>query len=137
MAVIRVEVVTPESMVVDGRAQTLIAPGAWGEFNVLPGHTPFLTSLKTGSIRYINAEGIERQVFITEGFIEVLPDKVTVLAEVAERRRNISLTRAEAAYQRALERLKHIKDENIDMDRAHAALVRAAVRIHIAHTRRG
>ncbi|MDL2285840.1 F0F1 ATP synthase subunit epsilon [Desulfococcaceae bacterium OttesenSCG-928-F15] len=135
MAVMKVEIVTPESVVVDGRAQTFVAPGAHGEFGVLPGHTPFLTSLKTGAIRYINADNIERQVFIKEGFIEVLPGKITVLAEVAERRMNISLKRAEAAYQRALERLKHIEDKNIDHDRAHAALMRAAVRIHMVHTK--
>lgn len=135
MPVIKVEIVTPEKIVVETRAKILVAPGSYGEFGVLPGHTPFLTSLKTGTLKYTNAEGIDRQVFIKEGFVEVLPDKVTVLAEVAERRRNIDLERAEAAYQRAAERMHHVEDKDIDHERAHAALIRASVRISMAKRR--
>ena len=84
---IRLEVVTPEKSVVSEDVQIVMAPGAMGEFGVLVGHTPFLTTLKIGTVRYTDANGKERFVFINGGFAEALPDKVTVLAESAERKR--------------------------------------------------
>ncbi|MBU4176203.1 MAG: ATP synthase F1 subunit epsilon, partial [Actinobacteria bacterium] len=86
---IRLEVVTPETSVVSEDAQIVVAPGALGEFGVLIGHTPFLTTLKLGMLRYKDANGVEKCVFISGGFAEALPDKVTVLAESAERRRRL------------------------------------------------
>ena len=99
------EVVTPDRSVVDEEAQMVVAPGEYGEFGVLIGHTPFLTTLKTGMLRYKDKAGGERIVFINGGFAEVLPDKVTVLAESAERRRDIDVERAKTALKRAEERL--------------------------------
>ena len=81
-------------------------PGSEGEFCALKGHTTFLTSLKIGTIRYQDAAGNERMLFVNGGFAEVLPDKVTILAESAERRKDIDLTRAKEAQARAERRLK-------------------------------
>jgi F-type H+-transporting ATPase subunit epsilon len=130
---ITLEVVTPEKVVVSEAAQIVAAPGSLGEFGVLAGHTPFLTNLKTGVIRYTDANGTERFVFVNGGFAEALPDKVTVLAESAERRRDIDLERAKAALERAQKRLEEDRSkEDIDFARARAALERALVRIKLA-----
>jgi F-type H+-transporting ATPase subunit epsilon len=127
------EVVTPEKIVVSEDTQIVAAPGSLGEFGVLAGHTPFLTTLKTGSIRFTDADGQEHYVFVSGGFTEALPDKVTVLAESAERKRDIDLERAKAALQRAEQRLAADRSQqDIDFARAKAAMERAMVRIRLA-----
>jgi F-type H+-transporting ATPase subunit epsilon len=103
---------------------------------VLIGHTPFLTTLRTGAMHYTDAKGAERFIFVSGGFAEALPDKVTVLAESAERRKDIDLERAKAAMERAEERLAKSQSEDIDFNRARAALERALHRIRIAETSR-
>jgi F-type H+-transporting ATPase subunit epsilon len=134
---IKLEVVTPDRSVVDDEARMVVAPGTYGEFGVLPGHTSFLTTVKTGMIRYTETGGSERIVFVNGGFAEVLPHKVTILAESAERRRDIDVERARAAMKRAEERLREAsKREDIDFRRAQAALQRAVARIRI-HGARG
>ncbi len=133
---IRLEVVTPEKIVVSEDAQIVMSPGSEGEFGVLDGHTPFLTTLKTGMIRYKDAAGAEKVVFVSGGFAEALPDRVTVLAESAERRRDINVERAKAAMARAEERLgKSVSDNKIDVVRAKAALHRAITRLSIIQIR--
>ena len=130
---ILLEVVTPEKIVVSEEAQIVAAPGSLGEFGVLIGHTPFLTMLKTGIIRFTNAGGQEQYVFVSGGFAEALPDKVTVLAESAEKKRDIDLERAKAAQERAEKRLAEDRSrQDIDFARAKAALERALVRIRLA-----
>ncbi|HBN26228.1 MAG TPA: F0F1 ATP synthase subunit epsilon [Desulfobacteraceae bacterium] len=130
------EVVTPEKIVVSEDAQMVVAPGTEGEFGALVGHTPFLTTLQTGAIRYIDNAGKERSIFVSGGFAETLPDKVTVLAESAERRRNIDVTRAEAAGKRAEVFLaEDRKKEEINFARAKLALERSIRRIAIAKTK--
>jgi F-type H+-transporting ATPase subunit epsilon len=131
---IKLEVVTPEKSIVSEEAQIVMAPGSDGEFGVLIGHTPFLTTLKTGTVHYTAADGKQRFVFVSGGFAEALPDKVTVLAESAERRRDIDTDRAKAAMERAQSRLDREKDENIDFLRAKAALERALHRIGLVET---
>ena len=134
---IRLEVVTPDKAVVSDDSQMVVAPGTYGEFGVLPGHTSFLTTLKTGMLRYKDASGSERLVFVNNGFTEVLPHKVTVLAESAERRRDIDVERAKAAVKRAEERLREAsRREDVDFRRAQAALQRAVTRIRVAESRR-
>lgn len=133
---IRLEVVTPEKYVVDEEVQIAVAPGSLGEFGVLIGHTPFLTTLKTGVMHYTDAGGAQRYVFVSGGFAEALPDKVTVLAESAERRKDIDVNRAKAAMERAEERLaQQGRAEDIDFNRARAALERALQRIRLVETR--
>ncbi len=129
---IKLEVVTPEKYVVDEEVDIVVAPGVVGEFGVLIGHTPFLTTLKTGTVRYTDANGKERFVFVSGGFAEALPDKVTVLADSAERRRDIDVARAKAAQQRAMDRLAQEKAEDIDFLRAKLALERAISRLNLA-----
>lgn len=129
---IRLEVVTPEKIVVSEDAQIVASPGSLGEFGVLTGHTPFLSTLKTGIIRYTDAEGTEKYVFVSGGFAEALPEKVTILAESAERREDIDLERAKAAMDRAEKRLAEDRSrEDIDFLRAKLALERAIVRIRL------
>ena len=98
---IKLEIVTPERVVVSEEAQIVTAPGTLGEFGVLIGHTPFLTALQTGAVRYLDPQGGEHFVFVSGGFAEALPDRVTVLAESAERRRDIDVERARAARETA------------------------------------
>ncbi len=131
VANIKLEVVTPEKMVVNENAQIVVAPGALGEFGVLSGHTPFLSTLKTGSIRYTDEKGKDHYVFVSGGFVEALPNKVTVLAESAERKRNIDKERAEAALKRAQERLAQAKREDSNIVRAEASLQRAIWRLKL------
>ena len=128
---IRLEIVTPSTDVVNEEAQIVMAPGSLGEFGVLEGHTPFMTALKTGDVRYTDANGQERHVFVSGGFAEALPDKVTVLAESAERRRDIDLDRAQTALTRAEKRLAE-GDNTLDVIRAKAALARARMRVEMA-----
>jgi F-type H+-transporting ATPase subunit epsilon len=133
---IRLEVVTPEKSVVSEDVKIVVAPGNLGEFGVLIGHTPFLSTLKVGSLRYIDANNTERYVFISGGFAEALPDKVTVLAESAERRRDIDAQRAKTSLERAQKRLADIsKKEDFDFMRARTALERALHRLKISGSR--
>ncbi len=133
---IRLEVVTPEKAVVSDEAKIVMAPGEMGEFGVLSGHTPFMTSLKTGTLRYEDASGNERFVFVSGGFAEALPDRVTVLADSAERRRHIDVDRAKSALQRAEERLAKVDDsDDVDVDRAKTAMYRAMARIRLVETK--
>jgi len=133
---IKLEVVTPEKSVVSEDAKIIVAPGSLGEFGVLIGHTPFLSTLKVGSLRYMDANNTEKYVFISGGFAEALPDKVTVLAESAERRRDIDIERAESAVERAQKRLAEVsRKEDFDFMRARAALERALHRLKLASTR--
>ena len=130
---IHLEVVTPEKIVVSEEVQIVASPGSEGEFGVLSGHTPFLTSLKTGLIRYTDTSGKEHFVFVSGGFAEALPDKVTVLAESAEVSSDIDVNRAKEALARAEKRLAEERTrEDIDFARARASLERATVRIRVA-----
>jgi len=131
---IQLEVVTPSKEVVNEETQMVVAPGMLGEFGVLIGHTPFMTSLKVGTLRYTDAGGKERYVFVSGGFAEALPDKVTVLAESAERRRDIDIERAKSALERAQKRLDSAADE-VDFARAKAALNRALHRMRLVETK--
>lgn len=131
---IQLEVVTPEKSVVSDPAKIVVAPGELGEFGVLIGHTPFMTSLKTGALRYEDSSGKERFVFVSGGFAEALPDRVTILADSAERRSDIDIDRAQSAMERAEKRLAG-KDADVDFTRAKAALARAIHRIRVVKTR--
>lgn len=128
------EVVTPQKAIVSEEVEIVVAPGSEGEFGALKGHTTFLTSLKLGTLRYKDANGKERLLFINGGFAEVLPNKVTILAESAERRKDIDVARAKEAMTRAEQRLS-AKAADLDLVRAETALRRAIDRIKIAGTR--
>ncbi len=124
------EVVTPQKAIVSEEVEIVVAPGSEGEFGALKGHTTFLTSLKVGTLRYKDASGKERYLFINGGFAEVLPDKVTILAESAEYRKDIDVERATKAKERAENRLA-AKAGDTDLARAEVALKRAMHRLKI------
>ncbi len=128
------EVVTPQKSVVSEEVEIVVAPGSEGEFGALKGHTTFLTSLKLGTLRYKGADGKEKFVFINGGFAEVLPQKVTILAESAERRKDIDVERAMKAKERAEKRLA-AKTPDTDLIRAEAALRRALYRLKLKDIR--
>jgi F-type H+-transporting ATPase subunit epsilon len=133
---IRLEVVTPEKSVVSEEVQIVMAPGDQGEFGVLSGHTPFMTSLKTGTVHYEDANGKARYVFVSGGFAEALPDRVTILADSAERRKDIDMERAKSALERAEGRLAKVDDsDDVDVDRAKTAMYRAMARIRLGESR--
>ncbi len=122
------EVVTPERLVLKQSVDYVGAPGLLGEFGILPGHVPFLSALGIGTLMY-KQDGRPRYLFVAGGFAEVLGDKVTVLAEVAELPEEIDLDRAKKARQRAVERLEVERRERIDYARAKAALQRSIMRM--------
>jgi len=126
----QLEIVTPEKMVVKDVAEECQIPGKNGYLGILPGHAPLITELAVGEITYKN-QGYTHHLAVAWGFAEVLPDKVTVLAETAERAEEIDLRRAEEAKQRAEGRLKS-GDTEVDYDRAENALHRAETRIQVA-----
>lgn len=110
-------------------------PGANGYLGILPGHAPLMTELGIGELTYRTAKPTE-PISIIRGFAEVLPDRVTVLAETAELAAEIDIERAEAAKARAEKRLA-AGDTNIDWDRASVSLRRALIRIQVARKYRG
>ncbi len=121
-------IVTPYGNVFSEEVDEIVAAGSEGEFGVLPDHIPFLTTLKIGMLTY--KKGSETgHIFVNWGYAEVGPDKVTVLADSAEKSDEIDVERAKEAMQRAEERLK--KAEEIDEARATSSLERAAARIHV------
>jgi len=123
------QIVTPDRLVVQARVDEVQVPGSEGYFGVLPGHTPMLASLAVGELWY--RQGQEKTYLaIASGFAEVLPDRVTILAKLAERADEIDAERAEAARQRAEERLANKAD--VDYERARAALAKALTRLQVA-----
>jgi F-type H+-transporting ATPase subunit epsilon len=127
------EVVTPQKAIVSEEVEIVVAPGSEGEFGALKGHTTFLTSLNVGTLRYKDVNGKERYLFINGGFAEVLPGKVTILAESAERRQDIDVERATKAKERAEMRLE-AKGGNTDVARAEIALKRSMHRLKLKST---
>ncbi len=124
------EIVTPEKLVVRDVAEEIQIPARNGFIGVLPGHAPLITELAVGEITYRNA-GTTAVLSVAWGFAEVLPTKVTILAESAEKPEEIDLARAREAKQRAEERLQGGQGE-IDYERALTALQRAETRIDVA-----
>jgi F-type H+-transporting ATPase subunit epsilon len=131
---IRLEVVTPEGLLLREEVDEVVAPGAEGYFGVRPGHTPMLVTLGAGVIWY--RKGAEKG-YLTSfwGFCEVLPDRVNILAELGERAEDIDVGRAELAKKRAGERLKAIKDE-AGYQETHTDYIRAVTRLAVAARQR-
>jgi F-type H+-transporting ATPase subunit epsilon len=130
-------VVTPERQLLQETVVAVTIPGQQGEIGVLPGHAPLMTELGIGELSYRTANASQPvSIAVVRGFAEVLPDRVTVLAETAERAEEIDLQRADAAKARAEKRLTS-NDPNIDWDRATVALQRALIRIQVVRKHRG
>jgi F-type H+-transporting ATPase subunit epsilon len=130
-------VVTPERQLLQETVVEVTIPGLDGALGILPGHAPLITELGIGELSYRTATSREPiSLAVISGFAEVLPDRVTLLAETAERAEEIDLARAEAAKARAEKRLAS-SDTNIDWDRATVTLARALIRIQVARKYRG
>ena len=127
---LELQIVPPDRLLVHDRVDEVQIPGSQGYFGVLPGHTPLLTTLTVGELWY--RKGQEKfYVSIAYGFAEVLPDRVTILARIAERAEEIDPERAESARARAEKRLSEPKSD-IDYERARAALQKSLTRLQVA-----
>jgi len=127
---IRLEIVTPEQRLVNEVVDEVVLPGSEGSLGVLPGHIPLLSTLGIGWLMYRRGD-LRRYLAIAWGFVEVLPDRVSVLAEIAERAETIDRERARKARERALERLRG-RVPGTDFERAQIALQKAVIRIQVA-----
>ena len=130
---LKLEIVTPNGLILSEEVDEVVCSGSEGEFGVLPDHVPFFTTLKIGMLTY--KKGNEaRFVFVNWGYAEVGPDRVMVLADSAEKSEDIDVERAKASLKRAEERLKQMAET--DHVRATSALDRAFARASIADRRR-
>ena len=126
----QVEIVTPDKLVVKDRAEEMQIPGKNGYLGILPGHAPLISELAVGQISY--RTGSETHYLcVAWGFAEVLPDKVTILAETAERGEDVDCDRAQKAKERAEKRLTG-SDPEVDVERAQNALAKASNRLEAA-----
>jgi len=123
--------VTPDRQVVEEFVTSVTIPAANGEMQALPQHTPYVARLGIGILRFTLAGGVEREVCVTGGYVEVLPEQVTVMVRSAELPEEIDPERAKAAMERAEKRLMN-PDDDTDMDRARAALARAIERLKLS-----
>jgi F-type H+-transporting ATPase subunit epsilon len=123
----RLEVVTPERKVYSKDVRFVVVPGSEGELGFLPDHAPLVSALKIGLVR-VHKDGKVMKIAVSGGFVEVRNSRVTILANAAEREDQIDVARAEAAKQRAEQRLAQ-GGSDIDVARAEAALKRALNRL--------
>ena len=127
---LELQIVTPDRLIVREQVDEVEIPGSEGYFGVLPGHTPMLAALAVGELWY--RKGQEKTFLsIAFGFAEVLPDRVTILARLAERAEDIDIERAEAARKRAEERLAQPKSD-LDYERARVALTKSMMRLQVS-----
>jgi F-type H+-transporting ATPase subunit epsilon len=131
MPSLRIEIVTAERVVYAEDVDIVIAPGVQGQLGILPHHAPLMTTLQAGELR-VRRGGEEESLAISGGFLEVRPDRVIVLADTAERAEEIDVARAEAAKQRAEQRLVNRRAPGLDEARCEAALRRALARLTVA-----
>jgi F-type H+-transporting ATPase subunit epsilon len=125
---IRLELVTPERLVLSDEVEEVVLPGDEGEFGVLPEHTQFLAVLNIGMLRYRKGSAMEK-IALGGGFAEVTPDRVVVMADTAERADEIDVERAQRARDRAEARLKELSLDDETYAKAYAELQRALVRM--------
>lgn len=130
MKTLTVSVVTPDGPVYESDAEMVVSKTLEGEIGVLPGHIPMVAPLQIGAVRVKNANTTDL-VAVSGGFLEVRPDKVTILAQAAETSKDIDVTRAEEARKRAESRMQS-KQDDIDFRRAELALKRAINRLNVA-----
>ena len=135
MATFKLEIVTAEKMIYSDEVSAVIAWGMEGQLGILPHHSPLMTMLQPGDL-LIRKDKEEDILFISGGFLEVRPDKVTILADACERADEIDIARAEAAKRRAEENLTGRTAAEVDTANAEAALRRALIRLKVAEKRR-
>jgi F-type H+-transporting ATPase subunit epsilon len=134
MATMRLEIVTAERLVYSEEVEVLVAPGIDGELAILPHHAALLTVLKPGELRVVRG-GEESYVAVSGGFMEVIANKVTLLADTAEREEEIDLERTEAALKRAQEGVASAAS-SIDLERALASMRKSQARLKVVRRRR-
>jgi F-type H+-transporting ATPase subunit epsilon len=127
---IKLEIVTPERIVVAEDVDEVVLPGIEGEFGVLPGHIPFLTALKVGVLTY-KKEGVDENLAVSWGYVEVAHDSVKVLAETAEKATEIDISRAKAARE-AAEKILTAGKEDQEYEEAQVRLEKAVIRVQVA-----
>jgi F-type H+-transporting ATPase subunit epsilon len=135
MKTINVSVVTPDGPVYESDVEMVSTKAQSGELGILPGHIPMVAPLQIGVVRLKVSGGKTEYVAVSGGFLEVRPDKVTILAQSAEKSSDIDAERALRAKERAEQRLRQQQQDNVDFRRAELALQRAINRLNIADKR--
>ncbi len=130
----KLEIVTPERMVVSQEAASIVVPGVEGYLGILADHAPLMAELKIGEIRVIDPDGHESHIATSGGFMQVADNVVRILADTAEREEEIDIARAQESLRRAEERLREQRSE-VDTARAEAAMERAMNRLRVARER--
>ncbi len=125
------EIVTPKGLVVSTQVDEAYIPGSQGDFGILPGHAPFLTSLRVGELHYRQGKEIH-YIAVNRGFADVLARRTTILTDTAEPAGEIDIGRAQRAQIRAAEQLKTLPQDDPDYQREKDALERARIRIQVA-----
>ncbi len=129
---LKLEIITPDKIVLsEDDVVSVVAPGIEGSLGILAGHAALMTELDVGELDYRKADGCFDEIAVAGGFMEVSENKVTVLADIAERRDEIDVNRAEESKRRAEERLA-VHAPDLDTDRARIALLKAINRIRVA-----
>lgn len=134
MSPFRLEVVTAERELYSGDVDQLIAPSRQGQVTILPNHAPLLSQLEPGLLEY-RVGGEDQALAVTGGFMEILANRAVILADAAEPADEIDEARAQAALDRAEERMAH-REEDIDFERAVRQIARARIRLSVARRRR-
>ena len=130
----RLDIITAEKLVYSDEVSSVVAPGAAGQLGILPNHAPLLTSLKPGELKVLK-EGEESNIAVSGGFLEVLQNVVTILADTAERAEDIDFERAEAAMKRAQDKVDS-SDSDMDLEKAIQALKRSQARVYVSKRKR-
>jgi F-type H+-transporting ATPase subunit epsilon len=125
------DVVTPERRLLTRDVEEVVLPGSEGYLGVRPGHTPLLTALGVGILSWKGGNMVGA-IAVSKGYAEILPDRVSVLAEIAELEEEIDVDRAEEARERAEKMLAHVGDPHLDFEQARGALERARNRVAVA-----
>jgi len=133
---LQLEVVTPERRVLSEQVNSVTVPGRSGEMGILPGHASLISELQTGVLSY-NEDGTVFQLHVSGGFVEVTDDRVSVLAEIAERPEEIDAARARQARERTEKQLSSWSGTEEDFEKARAKLERSVVRLQLASGSRG
>ncbi len=128
---LQLEVVTPERRLLSEQVNSVTVPGRGGELGILPGHAPLISELQTGVLSY-NEDGTTFQMLVSGGFVEVNDDKVSVLAEIAERPEEIDAARARLAREQSEKQLSSASGSEEDFEAARTELERATIRLQLA-----
>ncbi len=133
MPPMQLEIITAERQVYSDEVDAVVAPGIEGQLGILPHHAPLMTALQPGEL-IIRKDGSEQFLVVTGGFMEVLGDKVTILADAAEQSDEIDEQRAQAAMESAQERVRN-RESDLELEGALSSLRRAEVRVNVVRRR--